>query len=254
MERIWLGLFVAVGLAVGLGSEAIAQPAGRQLYVKYYPSKVSQHAGGYAKERTLEDAAALVNGILDPNALPQNVEIAVTDCGQVNAFWQPSTKRILFCYEMLDALLATSRNITDDKGQSFYQMAHFILLHEVGHMFQDLLKRGGLGNREGEADYFAAIVAISAGDDGAAMAAKGAYLFGSWARNEKWRFNDEHPPSIERAYDVMCLVYGSAPRTNAGIGQQLGKDRAARCVGDYPRTFQAWKEHLRPVLVGGSRR
>jgi len=245
---------VLVGLLVLCGVAGTRSAMAGQLYVKYYPSKATKHQREYAAQRTLEDALGLVNGIINPNSLSRDVEVAVEDCGQVNAFYSPTRKRITICYELLDFLLSTSQKIPGDsgeRGRAFYQMAHFIVLHEVGHMFQDILKRGGLGNRESEADYFAAVVAISAGKEGAEMAANGSLLFMTWSKGQVIRFNDEHPPAASRAYDIMCLVYGSKPKEYSALGVQLGDARRRRCAAEYQPTFQAWKKHLQPVLVGG---
>ncbi len=53
---------------------------------------------GFRQERVFE---SLAEGISKGFALPRDITIVPTECGQANAFWDPEKNQIIMCYEMV---------------------------------------------------------------------------------------------------------------------------------------------------------
>lgn len=125
----------------------------------------------------------------------------------------------------------------------------FTVLHELAHVIIDELKVPIIGPQEGAADYIATTVLIRAGefDPGAAERAR-KYLFAtakglatSWdvglTTGRKAQFWDAHALTIQRFYQIMCLVYGSNPKLFAELPRQVGmpEKRTAGCAQEFAR-------------------
>ncbi len=267
VHKQWLmfGVVVMVVLTQEARGSAVPRDEGEshRFTVTYDESKVTQNRSWYVSNHVLEPVVDGLNSVLKPSSLPVQVQVVATDCGKINAFYDPNDHHIRICYELLDELARISSggsrrgdysprvkdtSVEAERTALILGAARFILLHEIGHAFQDLLKRGGTGNQESEADSFAAILAITLGHDGAQMAVYGAYFFSQLSDKERLDFNDEHPPSLERTYDITCLVYGSDPTYYPTLGKVLG-ERAGRCQRSYETTKDAWRRQLRKFLV-----
>jgi hypothetical protein len=64
-------------------------------------------------------------------------------------------------------------------------------------------------------------------------------------------FADEHDFGVARAFDTLCLIYGSDPRRYAGLAAESGlpESRRATCRYDYPREVRSWRRLLGPWLT-----
>jgi hypothetical protein len=152
-------------------------------------------------------------------------------------------------------------------SQAITGFIFFILFHELGHGLVDVLQLPAVGPEENVVDEFAAITLISLGREGgigpqiATSAAIGFARMWELSRGQagaditKLPYWDEHPLFIQRFYNIICLVYGSAPDQFAGLLEVVklpeteAQRWAQRCVIDYQRKAQAWSallsNHLR---------
>jgi hypothetical protein len=237
-----------------IATQARADDGDTRFVVRYRDSKFSSNAPTYAGRQIFDPVASSLNMLLQPSTLPVSVKIEAADCGVVNAAYDPTTHRIRMCYELLDSLnnaIGAMDATPQDKDGYFIGAAQFILLHETGHAFQDLLERGGLGNPEDEADHFAAFIAINSGDEN--MLAGAVLTFAYLAKQETItdeRLKDVHAPNLARIATVMCLAYGSNPEHFALLKAVLG-GRALGCAHEWQSTDRAWRKQLRRFMRNG---
>jgi hypothetical protein len=66
---------------------------------------------------------------------------------------------------------------------------------------------------------------------------------GDWPR---WVYSDTHGHSLQRAYNYLCLAYGSDPETFAYYVDSglLPKERAATCKGEYDQLTNAFQKTM----------
>ena len=101
----------------------------------------------------LEDMAHYVNGYLK---LPYGIELLGAQCGDANAFWSVTDKRITICYEFADLFLTVFKTDPDKHvaalgPQEFDSVGEFqIAVDVMSHIFQHmrvLHKRSALDRR-----------------------------------------------------------------------------------------------------------
>lgn len=193
---------------------------------------------------TLDEVAAQI-------ALPQDVPVTFTDCGEPNAWWMSEEKELKFCYEMI-ALYNTGYEHIDGAEKDFLLQADretvligttmFILFHELGHGFVDLFQLPITGREEDAVDQFAAITLIESDEEDdeleqrpSRMALIGAYFFHQLAAAPdaitRHILANEHALGQQRFYDVMCLALGANEELYGPIlalGIQMVDDSAQR--------------------------
>ena len=94
--------------------------------------------------------------------LPHDVSITAEECDEANAFYDPSTKEVTICYELIDELydMWLRYNEGDYEGADnfVYDVANETLYHELGHAVIDIYNLPYTGKQENVADQFAALV------------------------------------------------------------------------------------------------
>jgi hypothetical protein len=112
-----------------------------------------------------------------------------------------------------------------------------------------------LGRQEDQADNFAIINLLNIGNKVShrvlVEAAKGWFLSDRRDRRdgEPQAYFDEHGLDQQRAYNIVCLVYGSDPAKMTDLADEtkLPKDRRDSCVtSDYPSISSSWMSVLAP--------
>lgn len=125
----------------------------------------------------------------------------------------------------------------------------FIFLHELAHAIIDELKVPIIGPQEEAADYIATTVLIRAGEfDPDAVERARKYLYAtanglatSWdvglETGRKAQFADVHALTIQRFYQIVCLIYGSNPELFRDLPKQVGmpEKRTLGCVAEFKR-------------------
>jgi hypothetical protein len=131
----------------------------------------------------------------------------------------------------------------------------FVLYHELAHGLIDVLDIPVVASEEQMADSFAAVLAIVSGRGGESLPLSAAAL--QEARSERqaaptlFDYADDHGFDRQRAFNDICLVYGSAPKRYSSLVQAgfLPAGRVGACPFEYKRTVRSWARLLAPWLT-----
>ena len=287
MKRLILGIFVlgAIGVVIAFvvvpnaRSAAPSEPAA--VMVATDPSRISRAgiktalAGGLAEtgfrvayapsgdpdhekvrellggDRIFENIASSLNQVV---AMPGTVDIQLVDCGAPNAFYDPTSHRIIVCYELVTYFLHTFQPHAPDHadlGAAAMGATVFAFFHELGHALIHELALPSTGREEDAADQIATLILLEAGDEGVRMALSGAQWFAVLAADNQQRtpFWDEHAFDGQRFFNILCLVYGADPVARAAlVGESLPEARAKRCPAEFRAIDAAWDKLVTPHL------
>ena len=226
--------------------------------VSYAPSKNATHE---QFRQVLSDNhifELVAEGLNKTVRLPRTIDIQLVDCGVVNAFYDPNNSRIIVCYELLSYFVDVFKPAAqsdDQLGQAVIGATIFSFYHETGHALIHQLDLPAVGREEDAVDQLATLILMAAGDDGVGMALSGAYWFQLQQKaGNDTPFWDEHAFEGQRFYNIMCLIYGSAPSKYAGFvaSGNLPSARAQRCEEEYGKTQRSWEKLLQPHLTNGA--
>ena len=211
--------------------------------------------------------------LLSPLKLPRRLTLRIRECdGEVNAFYEDDT--VTVCYEYLDYIVKSAPKEKTAEGITpkavLVGATVDVFLHEVGHAVFDLLDVPVLGREEDAADFFSAYIMLQSAPSVARTLIGGiAYLYardvkdahdkakdkvqdevqkaakgGAQAMSQKVAqsktalvksFADEHGLPAQRYFNLLCIAYGSNPKTYADaitVGR-LTKERAEGCEDEY---------------------
>jgi hypothetical protein len=232
---------------------ATVPSGGGSFRVAYAPPRGAGLAGWerFAHDtRFLERTAADLNGWL---ALPAPVTLSFSGCGEANAFYDGPTRRVVMCWELLDALgqVFADRATPEERERAILGAAGFLLYHELGHALIDVLDLPALGREEDSADQFAAYVLVDGTGDGERAALDGVVALGRLdAEFDDLAYADEHSLGVQRFYNVACWVYGRDPAAHARFLERgtLPAERAERCPAEYAALERSWDRLLEPYV------
>ena len=226
--------------------------------VTYNPSRIKNHEeyrSLFENNKLFDNVAEGLNRTV---RLPASVEINTVTCNTINAFYDPRTRRIIVCYELLDYFVGmfkpTAKN-EEELGNAVMGATMFGFFHEVGHGLIDQLDLPAVGREEDSVDQLATLILIAGGEKGVAQALAGAYWFQLQSQSpHKTPFWDEHAFDQQRFYNIVCLIFGSDPKkygefVNTGT---LPMERAMRCPDEYAKIKKAWEKLLQPHLTNGA--
>ena len=185
-------------------------------------------------------------------ALPFELVIETSQCGEANAWYHSSERKITFCYEEIAAaarLLKARGKTKKDADQLALGDALHTFYHEVGHALIDVFNLPTVGREEDAVDQFATLTLLSFGEEGELAAEVAAMQFlQSHKENGRLSFWDEHSFDKQRHYDTLCLIYGKDPDKRADMvgPRKLPEKRAERCPAEYEHLDAAWKSLLAP--------
>jgi len=224
----------------------------------------------------LEIMAGTLNQTL---RLPKDLVLTATECGDVNAYYDPQNQAIQICYEFAQYFYILHAN--DQKGQdgkfdresvikSTMGTIRFVMLHEVGHALVDILDLPITGREEDAVDQLAAVVLLSsdnADDTEAVLTGAYSHLLSAESKAEdeakmteddrQWMAAnrppaaDEHSFDEQRFYNTTCLAYGSNPAVFEDFvsGGILPEARAERCSNEWGRISSSWFRLLAPFVI-----
>ena len=218
----------------------------RVSYPETESAAYAEMRGGFQEATFLEGLAEWLNGWI---ALPDDVTLALAECGEPNAFYEPADRSVVVCYELveeLDAMFAEEA----DPAQAVDDALVFTVLHEVGHALVDVLELPVTGREEDAVDQLAALVLADGSEEGNAAAINGVRGLPEEEAVDDLSFADEHALSGQRYYNVLCLVYGQDPDGYAVWVDEgvLPPERAERCPEEYGQVLSSWERLLGPYL------
>jgi len=196
------------------------------------------------QKQILEKAAEVVKTV----RLPRTLTLKAESCGEPNAWYDPDTDIVTFCYELVREMVQRAGS-ADRMGLTQEQAVigpfAFIVFHETAHAVFALLKVPILGREEDAADQVAAYTSLRLGDDFAEkMLRAAAFMYDQDARSRKVGeddFADVHGLDRQRYYNVLCIAWGADPKRFA-FAKELGKlpeDRAEGCADEYAQVKYA---------------
>lgn len=206
----------------------------------------------------LEELSGDVNSSLK---LPGDIALVGEQCGQVNATWNSTERRIKICYELVDLSLRIFGN--DDSPNSIAEAANStigVFYHELAHALISVYDLPFTGLEEDVADQLAAFVILE--PDGvlkdfpnpSIVAEDYALMFKLWADQRGAvglsDFANAHSVNEARMYNLTCWIYGSDPAAHADMiaDGRLPEDRATGCEEEFDRLSRAWSKLLAPYL------
>jgi hypothetical protein len=130
-------------------------------------------------------------------------------------------------------------------------------LHEVGHAVIEMLEVPVFGREEDAADFFSAYVLLQFTPEDAARLFQGVgFMMASEAKAalEKPQgaksFAGQHGMAPQRYYNLLCMAYGSDPKTFADAITKGGlpKERAEGCDEEFEMLDRAFRKLILPYV------
>ncbi len=195
----------------------------------------------------------------------QDIPVIFTNCGEPNAFWDPSNERIIMCYEMIGfgvQLFQEQGNYgTSEALDKSINNTIFTFYHELGHALIDVLQLSAVGQEEDTVDEFASVMLLSNSQGDLAEiildAAEFYQIVNQISTSAPW---DEHAPHDKRLFNLVCFVYGSNPEKyeqifiekfilvdpDQKVSREQIESRARRCYQEFPQKVANWNKLLLP--------
>ena len=204
----------------------------------------------------VRSSAALVERLNESLALPADINVRFTDCGEANAFYAPPLGNenneavaaggaIFICHELADLF----SNFFADSEQAFAANV-FVIMHELGHALVNQLELPVLGIEE---SYVDGIAAVFLGESGLS---EGSVLAGWFFANQgQSPFFDTHRAGPQRLGDLACWGVGADPEllndpVINSISQQLFL-AGRRCTDEYNQQLSGLQSVLGDNIRGG---
>jgi hypothetical protein len=220
----------------------------------------------FKQQHFLESIADELNATI---AIPENVAITFRECGVPNAFWDPQSRSINMCYELMAQMAQDFREVArtpEELNRMVSGAMTFAFIHELGHCLIDVLSLPSTGREEDAVDQLSTFVLVALnGEEGEQMAIRGALYWaiqydriaksGKTAGELNMVWADEHSMSAQRFYNIVCWVYGHNPeKYTRMINNPLPEQRAVRCPTEYTKLATSWLKLLKPYLKDGGAR
>lgn len=207
----------------------------------------------FKEAQIFENEAQVLNNAL---ILPYDVTINIAECGEENAFYDPNTKQIIICYELMDHFAQVFYNYSKDDtdlASAMLNSIFFVFYHEVGHALVDIYDLPVTGNSEDNADQVSTLVLLGANESSTSALLDGANWFFITSEKsdiEESIFSDIHSPDRRRYYNIICWIYGSNPKDGKYLvtDWQLPEDRASGCEEEYASMYNSWSRLLSPYI------
>lgn len=190
--------------------------------------------------------------------LPENIDIVLGDCQEANAYYDPTTRSIKICHELIVSTAQdfyTKLNMSEEEAlENSLLSSIFVLYHELGHALIDVLELPATGREEDAVDEFATILLVNTNSPEAAKIVLSAALWFGIPTESQVPAWDEHALNEQRVYSIVCLVYGSNPEQYKFLLEETGmpERRGNGCIGDYEKKVASWKKLLLPYVAQGN--
>lgn len=253
-------LLCAVLLGLAVGTNAFSAPdAMKGKFIARYskpanPNYIKMHQE-FIKHKILE---SIVNVLNSSFGLPKSISITMAECGQPNAFFDPSRNSITLCYELIADFAQQSHDmqLAGDTAEKYLSGSLiFVLLHELGHALISVLSLPITGKEEDAADQLATYVLLESENNkdfekNAEVIVNALVWFKNIGQGQysSEHYADEHSLSEQRFFNVLCWMYGADPASFSEFVTKglLPENRAARCPGEYQQLVNSWGQLLAP--------
>jgi hypothetical protein len=192
---------------------------------------------------------------LAPLRLPITLRLKTEQCGQANAFYNPTESSITLCYEYIAQIEDRAPITTTREGitrrDAIVGQVIGTMLHEAGHAVSNLLQLPVLGREEDTADQIAAFVMLQFGRDVARILIKGeAYGWNQSERRNLPMYWDVHSTALQRQHTYLCLAYGRDPEAFEEFVKLgwLPRSRAENCTQEYKQAELAFRLTILPHI------
>ncbi|MEU7727532.1 DUF4344 domain-containing metallopeptidase [Streptomyces sp. NPDC040724] len=217
----------------------------------------------------LERVAAFVG---DRIALSYDVPVIAKSCGGANASWDPRTRDITYCYELVGETRPVFQEQAAREGsgspaeraravdEDIIGFSNGVLLHELGHGLVDMYDLPITGKEEDAVDQLATLLLATGGERHIDYAVSTLNTWGALADAQEagdlsGLFSDEHSLSAQRFYNEICWLYGSDPDAFRSVVVAVGNPdgvlpqlRAEGCRHEYEQIEKSWGRLLEPYL------
>lgn len=210
---------------------------------------------GYQETRFFEEIGKLITSEIN---LPRDITVVLTDCGQANAAYSSQEHAIVICNELTknNYQFLKQHGYGEEKAlKTAIFSSIFTFYHESGHMLIHELNLPVVGKEEDVADQFAAFFLLINDDKDKSMsgeivmAAANLFKLQSTVPDES-DIIDEHSLHKQRFYNLVCMLYGAAPKKYSRLVAKLDypESRLNSCQAENKSKFTAWKLLLQPYL------
>jgi len=232
-------------------------------YLRYQPTQYYQEYEDWLKtEQYFENQIPFLNSVFK---LPYDIEIAIadssydSDCQYPNAWYDSYNRQIVMCYELIEETDYRffdffNRNYNEDAwtnedlNYSLINVIEHTLYHEVGHALIDIYRLPVTGPQEDVADEFGAYILLGWSDQNIGQDAVLDTAIDFWLSYEEnpefdqSDYADTHGLTVERFYNLTCLVYGYDPNGNQYLVTDgwLPENRYIWCEEEYYQMNYAW--------------
>jgi hypothetical protein len=248
----------AVAMTTLLPAAAEASGKTDQIRVVYVPPKNPAHVPlvQFLKQRNFHQR---LREFLSPIRLPRKLTFKLVGCdGELNAEYDEGV--VAVCYDYIAFMQDLSKKVPSQIGISdehaMVGAALDLLLHEFGHAVFDLLKIPILGREEDAADQFSAYIMLQfAPKDAYGLIVSTAYVSATEARSlpntpSMSAYAKEHSLPLQRYFSLLCLAYGSDPKTFKRVITvgNLPEARAEGCEDEYKQVQFGFNRLIRPHI------
>lgn len=198
------------------------------------------YANSMRQSNVMNNLVMLINKHI---RVDREVPIIARSCGTANAFYNPNTREISLCYElMVESQLKRQREGINGGAlsQSVWAETALVLLHEVGHHLIHEYTLPVLGKEEDAADKIAAYILLAS--DGDVVLKFGARFFEtpergffSLSTGGTPDYSGVHGLPQQRHANLICWGMGKNPAMFSDQVERakLSRDRLQRCNQEY---------------------
>jgi hypothetical protein len=260
LRKVWRGSTLGtIALAILVSSGCSSETREPQMTVTYNKAASGDAITGRTmmmRTHLLENMAEKVNGTL---RLPHDIALVGEQCGEPNAFWNPSEKKITICYEDINQSMRSFKAAGDaDPIPAAINATRATFYHELAHAAIDFGSLPITGKEEDASDQLVVYLFLAPDgngnvEPGAEQAVRDyARMFEHYADSEGALSEEDlagkHPLSQARMYNMLCWMYGSDPAKFDRLvtDGELPESRAAGCENEYKMLAYSWSELFAP--------
>jgi hypothetical protein len=249
MLKRYLHLCLGI-LLVSLTLSAASQPA----QINYEQPRDPQLFETYRVWRDGQLLESFQATVLHRFALERSLSLSIRNCAQPNAFYNPASREIVMCWELLSAIISAAqfRFERSTYATAATSVFSFVLYHELAHALVNIHQTATFGKEEDNADQIATLLFVeddkrrSHADSNVGILA----IFDFWRGGDnaylrKHQLAGPHSPNQQRAFNVVCWAIGSDPLSrykHLPAMTNFPSERIESCVSEYRRAETAMRQ------------